>query len=151
MQRSLVGYSLDKAARSIALNNMHHNYSAATCTVVHDLYLAGIEWKNGRMTGALALHLSYHHGLQEGGPLLSYSYPRGSSFYSGRVMDTHSKTWIKRYLHNTDFCIRMHTGSPQMLGNVCGMPVIVLRAPAIFYQHYEHDTLLSVYPSPCRN
>ena len=36
----------DKAARSIALNNMHHNYSAAKCTVVHDSYLAGIEWKS---------------------------------------------------------------------------------------------------------
>ena len=36
----------DKAARAIALNNMHHNYSTAKCTVVHDLYLAGIEWKN---------------------------------------------------------------------------------------------------------
>ena len=35
----------DKAARSIALNNMHLNYTAATYTVVHDLYLAGIEWK----------------------------------------------------------------------------------------------------------
>ena len=36
----------DKAVRSIALNNMHHNYAAAKCTVVHDLYLAGIQWKS---------------------------------------------------------------------------------------------------------
>ena len=36
----------DKMARSKALNNMHHNYTVAKCTVVHDLYLAGIEWKN---------------------------------------------------------------------------------------------------------
>ena len=36
----------DKATRSIALNNMHHNYAAAEYTVVHDLYLAGVEWKN---------------------------------------------------------------------------------------------------------
>ena len=35
----------DKAARSIALNRMHRNYSAAECTLVHDLYLAGTEWK----------------------------------------------------------------------------------------------------------
>ena len=36
----------DKAARSIALNKMHYNYTAAKYTVVHDLYLAGIEWKD---------------------------------------------------------------------------------------------------------
>ena len=36
----------DKAARSIALNNMHRNYAAAEYTLVHDLYLAGIEWKS---------------------------------------------------------------------------------------------------------
>ena len=36
----------DKATRSIALNNMHHNYAAAKYTIVHDLYLAGIEWKS---------------------------------------------------------------------------------------------------------
>ena len=36
----------DKAARTIALNNMHHNYEAAEYTVVHDLYLSGIEWKS---------------------------------------------------------------------------------------------------------
>ena len=36
----------EKAVRSIALNNMHHNYAAAKYTVVHDLYLAGIEWRN---------------------------------------------------------------------------------------------------------
>ena len=36
----------DKAARSTALNNMHHNYTAAKYTVVHNLYLAGIEWKS---------------------------------------------------------------------------------------------------------
>ena len=32
----------DKAARSIALNNMHHNYTAAKYTMVHDLYLSGV-------------------------------------------------------------------------------------------------------------
>ena len=36
----------DKVARSIALNNMHNNYAAAKYTIVHDLYLAGIEWRN---------------------------------------------------------------------------------------------------------
>ena len=36
----------EKTARSIALNNMHHNYTAAEYTLVHDLYLAGIEWKD---------------------------------------------------------------------------------------------------------
>ena len=36
----------DKAARSLALNHMHHNYAAAEYTIVHDLYLAGIEWKS---------------------------------------------------------------------------------------------------------
>ena len=36
----------DKAARAIALNKMHQNYAAAKYTVVHDLYLAGVEWKN---------------------------------------------------------------------------------------------------------
>ena len=36
----------DKAARSIALNKMHNNYVAAKYTVVHDLYLSGIEWKS---------------------------------------------------------------------------------------------------------
>ena len=36
----------DKEARSIALNNMHHNYAAAQYTVVHDQYLANIEWKS---------------------------------------------------------------------------------------------------------
>ena len=35
----------DKAAKSTALNNMHHNYSGAKYTIVHDLYLAGIEWE----------------------------------------------------------------------------------------------------------
>ena len=47
----------DKAARSIALNNMHHNYTAAKCTVVHDLYLAGMEWKNNE-SACIALVLS---------------------------------------------------------------------------------------------
>ena len=36
----------DKAARSTAINNMHCNYAAAEYTMVHDLYLAGIEWKS---------------------------------------------------------------------------------------------------------
>ena len=36
----------DKAARSTALNNMHRNYTAAEYTVVHDLYLVDIEWKD---------------------------------------------------------------------------------------------------------
>ena len=36
----------DKKARSDALNNMHQNYAVAKYTVVHDLYLADIEWKN---------------------------------------------------------------------------------------------------------
>ena len=36
----------DKAARSIALNKMHNNYVAAKYTMVHDLYLSGIEWKS---------------------------------------------------------------------------------------------------------
>ena len=36
----------DRAARSTALNNMHRNYGDAQYTLVHDLYLAGIEWKD---------------------------------------------------------------------------------------------------------
>ena len=36
----------DKEARSKALNNMHSNYAAAKYIVVHDLYLADIEWKD---------------------------------------------------------------------------------------------------------
>ena len=36
----------EKTARSIALNNMHYNYEAAECTLVHDSYLAGTEWKD---------------------------------------------------------------------------------------------------------
>ena len=36
----------DKATRAKALNNMHSNYQHAKCTVVHDKYLAGIEWKD---------------------------------------------------------------------------------------------------------
>ena len=47
----------DKAARSIALSNMHGNYERAKCTVVHDLYLAGIEWKNEE-SACIALALS---------------------------------------------------------------------------------------------
>ena len=46
----------DKAARSTALNNLHHNYAVAKCTLVHDSYLAGIEWEsNGSPCIALAL------------------------------------------------------------------------------------------------
>ena len=47
----------DKAARSTALNNMHHNYAAAKYTIVHDLYLAGIEWKSDE-SPCIALVLS---------------------------------------------------------------------------------------------
>ena len=47
----------DKKARSIALNNMHHNYTAAKYTVVHDLYLAGIQWENNE-SACIALALS---------------------------------------------------------------------------------------------
>ena len=47
----------DKEARSKALNNMHHNYTAAECTVVHDLYLARMEWKNAE-SACIALVLS---------------------------------------------------------------------------------------------
>ena len=36
----------DKEARSKALKNMHSNYAAAEYTVVHDLYLTGIEWED---------------------------------------------------------------------------------------------------------
>ena len=36
----------DPKVRPIALNKMHENYADAKCTIVHDLYLAGIEWKN---------------------------------------------------------------------------------------------------------
>ena len=32
--------------RAQALNKMHRNYAHAKCTVVHDLYLAGIEWRD---------------------------------------------------------------------------------------------------------
>ncbi|KAI5783939.1 hypothetical protein DFH27DRAFT_275320 [Peziza echinospora] len=36
----------EKTARSAALNNMHNNYARAKYTVVHDLYIAGVEWKD---------------------------------------------------------------------------------------------------------
>ena len=47
----------EKAARSKAINNMHQNYTDAKCTVVHDLYLAGMEWKNAE-SACIALVLS---------------------------------------------------------------------------------------------
>ena len=47
----------DKEARSKALNNMHDNYAAAKYTVVHDLYLAGMEWKDAE-SACIALVLS---------------------------------------------------------------------------------------------
>ena len=123
----------DKAARSKALNNLHHNYAVAKYTVVHDLYLAGIEWKND---GSPCIALVLSPWFTRGWTALSYTYQKGSSFYSSRAMDIHSKTWI-RYSHNTDFCIRTHTGSPQMLWNVCGIMVIFW---TIFYQYYELGT-----------
>ena len=34
----------DKVARRKAINEMHHNYSHATCTILHDKYLLNYEW-----------------------------------------------------------------------------------------------------------
>ena len=48
----------DKAARSIALNNMHDNYKFAKYTMVHDLYLAGVEWESDDGSPCIALVLS---------------------------------------------------------------------------------------------
>ena len=53
----------EKTARSNALNKMHQNYEDAEYTVVHDLYLAGIEWKNdGSPCIALALSPWFSRG-----------------------------------------------------------------------------------------
>ena len=48
---------LEKKARSIAINNMHENYSEAKHTVVHDEYLVRIDWADDG-SPALALVLS---------------------------------------------------------------------------------------------
>ena len=34
----------DKVARRKAINQMHHSYSSATCTILHDQYLVNYEW-----------------------------------------------------------------------------------------------------------
>ena len=63
----------DKAARSIALRRMHKIYEDAEYTVVHDLYLAGIEWKDdGSPCIALVLSPWFTRGWTALELLLSY-------------------------------------------------------------------------------
>jgi hypothetical protein len=47
----------DPILRQEEINNMHHNYSAAECTVIHDNYLLNFEWADDSEGPCLALVL----------------------------------------------------------------------------------------------
>ena len=83
----------EQPARSIALNRMHDIYAAAKYTVVHDLYLAGIEWKDdGSPCIALVLSPWFTRGWTALELLLSYKvlvlFRQGRNGYTLKNLDT---------------------------------------------------------------